>query len=167
MPVRCARPAARRRFRGRAAPPPSRWSARWFGTARPEHADHVRHLGADEVVDHTVGPFALSEPADVVLNFAAINPGRLAAVATQVRPGGVLVSAATGVSHLTGAPIRVEHFVVRNAPDDLAALVKLVDAGTVRVEVAGTRPLAELAGVHRDAEAGRLPGKTILVPVRG
>jgi NADPH:quinone reductase-like Zn-dependent oxidoreductase len=135
-----------------------------IATARPAHAGQVRQLGADEVVDHTAGPFAFGEPADVVLNFAAIDPGRLAAVATHVRPGGVLVSAATGVSHLAGAPIRVEYFVVRNAPDDLAALVKLVDAGTVRVEVAATRPLAELADVHHDAEAGQLPGKTVLRP---
>jgi NADPH:quinone reductase-like Zn-dependent oxidoreductase len=135
-----------------------------IATARPAHAGQVRQLGADEVVDHTAGPFAFGEPADVVLNFAAIDPGRLAAVATHVRPGGVLVSATTGVSHLTGAPIRADHFVVRNAPDDLAALVKMVDAGTVRVEVAAARPLTELADVHRDAEAGQLSGKTILRP---
>jgi NADPH:quinone reductase-like Zn-dependent oxidoreductase len=54
--------------------------------------------------------------------------------------------------------------VVRNDTGHLIALVKLVDAGTVRVDIAESRPLTELASVHRDAEAGHLRGKTILLP---
>jgi NADPH:quinone reductase-like Zn-dependent oxidoreductase len=48
--------------------------------------------------------------------------------------------------------------------DHLAALVKLIDTGAVNVGVEASRPLAELASVHRDAEAGRISGKTIIVP---
>ncbi|MBG0812782.1 hypothetical protein [Planomonospora sp. ID82291] len=63
-------------------------------------------------------------------------------------------------------------FVARNGTDHIAALVKLVDLDldldldldVVRVGVEASRPLAEPASVHRDAEAGRLPGKTILLP---
>jgi NADPH:quinone reductase-like Zn-dependent oxidoreductase len=54
-------------------------------------------------------------------------------------------------------------FVVRNDTGHLAELVKLVDAGALRVDIAESRPLAELASVHRDAEAGQLRGKTLLV----
>jgi len=56
------------------------------------------------------------------------------------------------------------HFVVRNDTSQLAALVKLVDAGAVRLDVAASRPLADLASVHRDAGSGRTRGKIILVP---
>jgi NADPH:quinone reductase-like Zn-dependent oxidoreductase len=56
--------------------------------------------------------------------------------------------------------------VVERGPlvDHLAALVKLIDAGAVSVGVEASRPLTELASVHRDAEAGRISGKTIIVP---
>jgi NADPH:quinone reductase-like Zn-dependent oxidoreductase len=52
----------------------------------------------------------------------------------------------------------------RNDVNDLAAVMKLVDAGTVGLDIASSRPLADLAEAHRDAEAGRTRGKIILVP---
>jgi hypothetical protein len=39
-----------------------------------------------------------------------------------------------------------------------------VDAGDLQVEVAERRPLTDLAAVHDQAAAGRLPGKTVLPP---
>ncbi|GAA3018973.1 NADP-dependent oxidoreductase [Streptosporangium longisporum] len=135
-------------------------------TAGPRSAEVVRRLGADRIVDYTVTPVtgALDEPVDALLNFAVIDPSRVAELAPLVRPGGVLVSATVEVGHLAGPRLRAVRFVVRNDTDHLAALVKLVDAGAVSVGVEASRPLAELASVHRDAEAGRLPGKTIIVP---
>jgi len=123
---------------------------------------------ARQIVDHsrTALADALDEPVDVLLNFAVIDPSRLAAMAPLIRPGGVLVSATVEVTQITAAPVRAVRFVVRNDTAHLAALVKLVDAGAVRVDVAESRPLAELASVHREAEAGRLRGKTVLVPGR-
>ena len=131
-------------------------------------AEAARQLGADQIVDHsrTALADALDEPVDVLLNFAVIDPSRLAAMAPLIRPGGVLVSATVEVTQITAAPVRAVRFVVRNDTAHLAALVKLVDAGAVRVDVAESRPLAELASVHREAEAGRLRGKTVLVPGR-
>jgi hypothetical protein len=39
-----------------------------------------------------------------------------------------------------------------------------VDAGELTVDVAGRRPLTELAAVHDEAVTGRLAGKTVLIP---
>ncbi|MDO3640285.1 NADP-dependent oxidoreductase, partial [Mycolicibacterium sp. KC 300] len=39
-----------------------------------------------------------------------------------------------------------------------------VDAGGLHIDVADRRPLAEVAAVHDESDAGRLPGKTILIP---
>ena len=64
----------------------------------------------------------------------------------------------------TGSRVTAVHFVARNDTSHLAALVKLVDAGAVRVDIAASRPLADLAAVHRDAESGHTRGKIILVP---
>jgi len=42
--------------------------------------------------------------------------------------------------------------------------VRRVDAGDLRIDVAGRRPLTELADVHDEAVAGTLAGKTVLIP---
>jgi NADPH:quinone reductase-like Zn-dependent oxidoreductase len=133
-----------------------------IATAGPGRTEAIRRLGAAQTVDYaTTG---LAEPVDALLNFAPIDGARVAELARLVRPGGVLVSATTEVEQLTTVDLRAVRFVVRNDLDHLAALVKLVDAGAVRVDVAVPRPLADLAAVHREAETGRLPGKTVLVP---
>jgi len=62
------------------------------------------------------------------------------------------------------SPVTATHFVARNDTSDLAALVKLVDAGVVRLDISASRPLAGLATVHRDAESGRTRSKIILIP---
>jgi NADPH:quinone reductase-like Zn-dependent oxidoreductase len=140
--------------------------AQVIATAGARGAQTARQLGADQIVDHTRTALAdaLDEPVDALLNFAAIDTSRLAALVPLIRPGGVLVSATVEVTQLTASPVRAVRFVVRNDTGHLTALVKLVDAGSLRVGIAESRPLAELSSVHRDAEAGRLRGKTILVP---
>ena len=60
--------------------------------------------------------------------------------------------------------MRVEQVGVRSDAAMLADLVGLVDAGELVVDVAERRPLTELAATHDDAMAGRLPGKTVLIP---
>ncbi|WP_446210327.1 hypothetical protein [Micromonospora sp. IBSANI012] len=54
----------------------------------------------------------------------------------------------------TGSPVNAVHFVARNDTGHLAALVALVDAGAVRVDITASRPLAQ---------SGRTRGKIILV----
>ncbi|MEU6072855.1 NADP-dependent oxidoreductase [Micromonospora sp. NPDC047074] len=140
--------------------------AKVIATASPRSAAVVRQLGADRTIDYTAAPVgdALDEPVDIVLNLVAISPQRAAALVPLVRPGGVLVSATIPVEPAPGTPVTAVRFVARNDTTQLAALVELVDAGAVRVDVAASRPLADLASVHRDAEAGRTRGKIILVP---
>ncbi|MEU4689278.1 NADP-dependent oxidoreductase [Actinoplanes sp. NPDC023714] len=102
---------------------------------------------------------------DVALHFV---PGPVGDLTTLLRPGGVLVSATVPVDVSDESPaglVKGVHFVARDDPAQLSELVKLVDAGEVRVEVAAVRPLTELARVHAEAESGALPaGKTIVVP---
>jgi NADPH:quinone reductase-like Zn-dependent oxidoreductase len=122
-----------------------------IATASPRSAATVAELGADEVVDYTAAPVVeqITEPVDVLLNLVPEKAPRL------VRPGGVLVSITVREGR---------YFVTRNDPADLAALVALVDAGVVRVDVAATRPLTDLPAVHREAEEGRIRGKVVLIP---
>ena len=45
-----------------------------------------------------------------------------------------------------------------------AELLEVIESGAVRIEVARTRPLAEAAEAHRDLEARRTTGSTVLIP---
>jgi NADPH:quinone reductase-like Zn-dependent oxidoreductase len=64
----------------------------------------------------------------------------------------------------TASPVTTAHFVVRNDTSHLAALVALIDAGDVRVDIAASHPLSDLATIHGDAESGNNRGKIILIP---
>ncbi|WP_329093919.1 NADP-dependent oxidoreductase [Streptosporangium sp. NBC_01469] len=134
-----------------------------IATAGPRSTEMVLRLGADQIVDYTTTPLAdaLDEPVDVILNLVAIGAETLIPL---VRPGGVVVSITVPVTTPAGSPVTAVHFVARNDTSHLAALVKLVDAGAVHLDISASRPLADLASVHRDAESARTRGKIILVP---
>lgn len=137
-----------------------------IATASPRSADRVRSYGADQVIDYTrtASREALDRPVDLVFNLAAIPPETAAELALFLRPGGSLISITVPIEPPAGFRVTATHFVTRNDPGQLAELITLIDAGLVRVDIAAARPLAELAAVHRDAEAGRTHGKIILIP---
>ncbi|GAA1363748.1 NADP-dependent oxidoreductase [Catellatospora chokoriensis] len=135
-------------------------------TASARSADTVRRQGADHVIDYTAVPVAaaLDGPVDTLLNLVPLRSSDAAALVSVVRPGGRIVSIATPIEPPAGAGITALHLVARNDVAHLAALVELVDAGVVTVDISRTRPLADLAEVHRLSEAGLLRGKVVLVP---
>ena len=124
-----------------------------IATASARSRQTVQDLGAHEILDYTAGPLLLRDgPADVVLNCAAISPEEAAALAHL---GKRIITVATPIP---GG----RHFVMRNNPSDLAALVRLIDAGKVRPVITDRRPLSDLPALHRQAEAGALHGKVIV-----
>ena len=64
----------------------------------------------------------------------------------------------------SGRGVRVEQVGVRSDAAMPADLVGLSTPAGLVVDVAERRPLTELAATHDDAMAGRLPGKTVLIP---
>ena len=52
----------------------------------------------------------------------------------------------------------------RSDADQLADLVRLIDACELRVDVAERLSLSELPAVHARSDAGALPGKVVLIP---
>jgi NADPH:quinone reductase-like Zn-dependent oxidoreductase len=139
-----------------------------LATASPRSAEAVESAGADEVVDHTTTAVtaAVTEPVDLVLNLAPVDPAELAALVSLVRPGGVVVNTTVWMP----APADEERGVrgidlfVRSDAEQLSRLVALIDRGELRVDVAHRVPLAELPAVHAQAAAGTLHGKVIVVP---
>ena len=139
-----------------------------IATASPRSTERVRTAGADEVIDHTTAGVtaAVTEPVDVVLNLAPIDPAQLAELVALVRPGGVVVNTTVWMH----APADEERGVrgvdvfVRSDAGQLSRLVELVDRGELRVDVADRVPLAELPAVHAKSATGALPGKVIVLP---
>ncbi|GAB6898925.1 NADP-dependent oxidoreductase [Kineosporia succinea] len=138
-----------------------------IGVAGPGGQHKVRTAGADEVIDHATTDVvaAVTETVDVVLNLAPVDPARLAALVTVIRPGGVLVNTTVWMP----APSDEERDVrgidvfVRRDAAQLAQLVTMVDEGKLRVDVARRVPLADLTQVHEQAGAGTLSGKVVVL----
>lgn len=139
-----------------------------IATASPRSEAAVRAAGADEVVDHTASDLlgAVSEPVDVLLNLAPIDPEQFEALVALVRDGGAVVST-TAWMPTPGDDARQVRaatvFVLPNR-DRLSTLVSLVDEGSLTVEVTRRIPLAELPALHAEAAAGRISGKVVVLP---
>ncbi|MCX4405639.1 NADP-dependent oxidoreductase [Streptomyces sp. NBC_01764] len=139
-----------------------------IATASPRSSEAVKSAGADEVIDHTTTGVtaAVTEPVDVVLNLAPVDPAELAALVTLVRPGGVVVNTTVWMP----APADEERGVrgidlfVRSDADQLSRLVALIDRGELRVDVAERVPLVKLSALHTRAAEGAVHGKVIVVP---
>ncbi|MGH3246515.1 MAG: NADP-dependent oxidoreductase [Trebonia sp.] len=135
------------------------------GSARSR--DRLRSYGIDQVIDYTATPLpqaVAGQRFDVVLNLVTTTAEETAALAGLTADGGTFVSATTPGPDDPGRGVRTTQVFVRSDAAQLAGLVARVDAGELKVSVAERRPLADLPAVHARADAGQLPGRTILVP---
>ncbi|WP_030684045.1 NADP-dependent oxidoreductase [Streptomyces cellulosae] len=139
-----------------------------IATAGPRSSQTVSSAGADQVIDHTTTRVtaAVTEPVDIVLNLAPVDPAELAALVTLVRPGGVLVNTTVWMPAPSDQQrgVRGIDLFVRSDTDQLAKLVASIDRGELRVDVAERIPLAELPALHTRAAQGTVHGKVIVVP---
>ena len=142
-----------------------------IATAGPGSRNRVQDAGADEIIDHTTSEVAtgVTEPVDVVLNLAPVDPDRLGALVPLIRDGGTLVNTtvwmpapADEARGITGI-----NLFVRSDAEQLAQLVAQVDAGRLHIDVAERVPLAELSALHARAATGALPSGKITVTVAG
>ncbi|MFD0689723.1 NADP-dependent oxidoreductase [Actinomadura fibrosa] len=138
-----------------------------IATASPRSADKVTTAGADQVIDHTGTDLttALTEPVDVLLNLAPIDPDTFAALARLVGDGGVVVSTTVWMPAPTDPDrnVRGINIFVRSDTDQLSQLIARVDRGELTVEVTERVPLADLQSVHARAAAGTLTGKVVVL----
>jgi NADPH:quinone reductase-like Zn-dependent oxidoreductase len=136
-------------------------------TASTRSAGRLRSYGADVVIDYTATPIlraVAGQQFDVVLNLVRTSPAETAQLVGPVADGGAFVSTTFPDLDTPGRGVRVVSVFSRSDAAQLAGLVARVDAGDLRIDVAQRRPLTELAVIHDDAVAGRLPGKTVLIP---
>lgn len=142
------------------------WVAATCSTA---NVDHVRSLGADEVVDYTRESFAerLSD-IDIVLD---VIGGQTNLDSYRVmRRGGTLLVVLRGDPVEMGNRDRLtaEHGVTTKVvafsaqPEILDLLRPLFESGALRVPPTTVLPIEEAAEAHRMVETGRTRGKIVL-----
>jgi len=136
-------------------------------TAGARSIDRIRSYRGDQIVDYTATPLlqaVAGHQFDVVLNLVRTSPEETAQLVDLVADGGAFVSTTTPGPQDAGRRVRTVQMFVRSDAAQLAGLVARVDAGDLQIEVAGRRPLTDLAAVHDQAAAGRLAGKTVVTP---
>lgn len=139
-----------------------------IATVSPRSRDSVIASGADEVVDHATTSLldAVTEPVDVLLNLAPLDPEEFAGLLALVKDGGVVVSTTAWMPAPSDEERGVRGIVVfvRSDAAQLAELVSRVDRGELRVEIARRVPLSDLPAIHAESTAGTLRGKVVALP---
>jgi NADPH:quinone reductase-like Zn-dependent oxidoreductase len=145
--------------------------AHTIATGPPDLVDHLRDLGATEVVDFTQGPTAEQvlaahpEGIDAVLDLVS-TPGEADPFVDLLRPGGVAISTngALDPDAMAARELRGVNFFSNATPDVLATVADLAANGRLRVTIAAEVPLADAPAAVARARAGHARGKTVIVP---
>lgn len=146
--------------------------AKWKGAhviavASGKHESFLRELGADEFIDYTKSPPEdAAHDVDLVLDtLGGPTTGRFLRI---LKRGGALFPVFLGFSDAEEAAklgVTVSMTQVRSNGPQLAELGRLLDAGTVRVAIDSTFPLADARKAHERAVGGHIQGKIVLTVV--
>ncbi|MBD1383253.1 NADP-dependent oxidoreductase [Metabacillus arenae] len=146
--------------------------AKWKGAhviavASGKHESFLHELGADEFIDYTKSPPEdVAHDVDLVLDtFGGPTTDRFL---RTLKRGGALFPVFLGFSdaeEATKLGVTVSTTQVRSNGPQLAELGRLLDAGTVRVAIDSTFPLADARKAHERAAGGHNQGKIVLTVV--
>ena len=146
--------------------------AKWKGAhviavASGKHESFLRELGADEFIDYTKStPEDIAHDVDLVLDtLGGPTTGRFL---RTLKRGGALFPVFIGFSDAEEAAklgVTVSMTQVRSNGPQLVELGRLLDAGTVRVAIDSTFPLADARKAHERAARGHIQGKIVLTVV--
>ncbi|SHN09743.1 NADP-dependent oxidoreductase [Chitinophaga sp. CF418] len=143
--------------------------AKWKGAhviavASGKHESFLRELGIDEFIDYKKNaPEDVAHDNDLVVDtLGGPTTGRFL---RTLKPGGALFPVFLGFSDAEEAAkrgITVSMTQVRSNGSQLAEIGRLLDAGTIRVAIDSTFPLAEAQKAHERAAQGHIQGKIVL-----
>ena len=139
--------------------------ARVIGTGSTRNREFVLGLGlgADEYIDYTTQDVS-SAATDVDVAFDTVGGDATAQLVPTLREGGIIVTIASAppVEEAAARGARAELLVAQANTEQLERIAELVAAGDVRVEIAETLPLSEVARAHELSESGHVRGKIVL-----
>lgn len=139
--------------------------ARVIAVASGGHEAFLRALGADDYIDYTKAkPEEVAHDVDVVLDtVGGPTTGRFLQV---LKRGGALYPVYPlgfdGNAAAAALGVTVSSTQVRSNGAQLAQLAELLAAGTIRVDIDSTFPLADGRAAHERAARGHIRGKIVL-----
>ncbi|MEV0077607.1 NADP-dependent oxidoreductase [Nocardia neocaledoniensis] len=137
-----------------------------IGTASAAKHEHLRALGADELIDYReVDVATVVRDIDVVLDTLGAENSRRSL--PMLRAGGLLVTLLPSAGDDLRAAaaehgVRFAALLVEADHAGMIAIADLLAAGTVRPTIAGAFPLAEAAKAHALGETDRTLGKLVV-----
>jgi NADPH:quinone reductase-like Zn-dependent oxidoreductase len=134
-----------------------------IATSSGTNLEFLRALGADETIDYTKTRFEdVLRDVDVVLD--AVGGDTVQRSWRVLRSGGAMVSVATSISEneLREHNARGLFFIVEPDREQLEEMAKLIDAGSLKVVVAGVFPLAQAREAFEARALGHNRGKIVL-----
>ncbi|MEU6556367.1 NADP-dependent oxidoreductase [Streptomyces sp. NPDC046915] len=143
--------------------------AKWKGAhviavASGTHESFLRELGADQFIDYTKSrPEELVHGVDLVLD--AVGGRDSSRFLRTLKRGGALFPVFFGEydeEETAKLGVTVSGTQVRSHGAQLAEVGRLLDAGTVRVAIDSTFPLADAQAAHERASRGHIQGKIVL-----
>jgi NADPH:quinone reductase-like Zn-dependent oxidoreductase len=143
----------------------AKWKgARVIAVASGKHASFLHELGADEFIDYQKNaPEDVVHDVDLVLD--TLGTPATGRFLRTLKQGGALFPVFLGFSDAEEAArrgITVSMTQVRSNGRQLAELGRLLDAGTIRVAIDSTFPLADARKAHERAAHGHIQGKIVL-----
>ena len=142
-----------------------------IGIASTDNLEHLKQLGADEVIDYKTQKFEdLVREIDVVFEASPLrdNNERLKSVKV-LKQGGILSSvnldfpfndAVTAALRAKNA--KGELVAMQSRGDWLEEIAQLIDDGKVKVFISKVFPLERVAEAHRESETHHVRGKLVL-----
>ena len=137
--------------------------------ARERHADALRDLGADEVLDYTKTTSEQIGPFDVILDTVGTElncyRGRLdkgGRMVTVGLSGGAIAAIAASAVH---GPRRIRAFSANPDSALLGAVAEYAASGALRPVIDAVHPFAEIAAAHEAFERGGSLGKQVITMV--
>ncbi|WP_261561425.1 NADP-dependent oxidoreductase [Frankia tisae] len=143
----------------------AKWKrARVVAVASGAHESFLRELGADEFIDYTKSrPAEVAHNVDLVLDTVG-GPDSSRFLRT-LRRGGALYPVFFGdydPAETAKLGVTTSGTQVRSNGPQLAELGRLLDAGTLRIAIDSTFPLADARRAHERAARGHIQGKIVL-----
>ena len=144
----------------------AKWKgARVIAVGSGKHETFLYDLGADEFIDYTkVVPEEIASDIDLVID--AVGGPTSSRFLRTLKPGGALFPifplGFSGTDEAGKLGVKVSATQVQSSGAQLAKLGRLLDAGTIRVAIDSTFPLADARKAHERASRGHIQGKIVL-----
>jgi NADPH:quinone reductase-like Zn-dependent oxidoreductase len=144
----------------------AKWQgARVIAVASGKHESLLRELGVDQFIDYIkTAPEDIVRDVDLVID--SVGGPTSARFLRTIKRGGALFPVFplgfSGAEEAEKLGITVSSTQVRSSGPQLAELGRLLDAGTIRVAIDSSYPLADARKAHERAARGKLQGKLVL-----